>query len=148
MDGTMKTKLADMLLLATTKHDGQFDKSGQPYMMHVLKVMHYTKTEDEELNCIALGHDLVEDTDVTVEYIEKHFGRRVAEGIGAMTKRKGQSYNDYLLQVASNQDAIRVKMADLRHNSDIRRLKGVTEKDIKRTIKYHEAYEFLKGELR
>lgn len=137
--------LNKMLVLATTKFDGVFDKGGNPYILHCLKVMYYIKSDDEELQCIALGHDLVEDTDVT--YVQLRllgFTERVIEGIRAMTKVPGETHEEYVAKVKSNPDAIRVKLADLRHNSDIRRLKGVTEKDIKRIAKYHAMYLELK----
>lgn len=137
--------LNKMLVLATTKFDGVFDKGGNPYILHCLKVMYYIKSDDEELQCIALGHDLVEDTDVT--YVQLRligFTERVIEGIRAMTKVPGETHEEYVAKVKANPDAIRVKLADLRHNSDIRRLKGVTEKDIKRIAKYHAMYLELK----
>lgn len=133
--------LSNMLLLATEAHDGQFDKAGKPYILHPLKVMHYLKTDDEELMCIALGHDLIEDTDVTYKTLHSfHFSTRVIDGIYSMTRQPDQSYDEYKQQVLANEDAMRVKLCDLRHNSDIRRLKGVTEKDIARVVKYHKFY--------
>ena len=133
--------LGKMLVLATNSHDGQFDKGGKPYIMHCLKVMHYLKTDDEELMCIALGHDLVEDTKVTYHQLnELGFSERVIEGIWSLTKQRGQTYDEYKRQVFASEDAMRVKLCDLRHNSDIRRLKGVTEKDIQRIAKYHQFY--------
>ena len=137
--------LSNMLVLATNAHAGQFDKSGSPYILHPLKVMHYLKTDDEELNCIALGHDVVEDTDVTYAKLrEVGMSERVINGIRALTKVPGETLDEYKVRVKVNPDAIKVKRCDLRHNSDIRRLKGVTEKDIKRTVKYHEFYNELK----
>ena len=133
--------LGKMLVLATNKHAGQFDKSGAPYILHCLKVMHYTKSEDEELNCIALGHDVVEDTNTTwQELYDLGMTARVVKGIEALTKRPGESYDDYKERVKANPDARKVKKADLRHNSDIRRLKGITEKDLQRNEKYHRFY--------
>ena len=133
--------LGKMLVLATNKHAGQFDKSGAPYILHCLKVMHYTKSEDEELNCIALGHDVVEDTNTTwQELYDLGMTARVVKGIEALTKRPGESYDDYKERVKANVDARKVKKADLRHNSDIRRLKGITEKDLQRNEKYHRFY--------
>jgi len=130
-----------MLLLATNAHDGQFDKAGKAYILHCLKVMHYLKSDDEELQCIALGHDLVEDTHVTYrQLLDLGFSNRVIEGIRSLTKQRGQTYDEYKEQVFASRDAMRVKMADLRHNSDIRRLKGVTDKDIARIKKYHKFY--------
>lgn len=137
--------LDKMLVLATTKFAGIFDKGGAPYILHCLKVMYYVKSDDEELLCIALGHDLVEDTDVTyADLREMGFTERVIIGIRAMTKVPGETNNEYIERIKACHDAILVKLADLRHNSDIRRLKGVTEKDVKRIEKYHKMYMELK----
>ena len=75
------------------------------------------------------------------------FSERVIEGVRALTKLPGQTEEEYILGILSNKDAIRVKMCDLRHNSDIRRLKGVTEKDIRRVEKYHKMYKRLEAAL-
>lgn len=140
----MLTMLSKMLLLATTEHNGQFDKSGAPYILHSLRVMHYLSTDDEELMCIALGHDLCEDTGVTFAMlVEEGFSARIVEGINCLTKQNGESYDEYKSKVMSNKDAVLVKMADLRHNSDLRRLKGVTEKDVARTAKCMRFYKEL-----
>jgi (p)ppGpp synthase/HD superfamily hydrolase len=137
--------LNKMLVLATTKFDGVFDKGGAPYILHCLKVMYYLKTDDEELQCIGLGHDLVEDTDVTYQLLrEMGFTDRIINGIRAMTKVPGETNSEYMDRIKANHDAVRCKLADLRHNSDIRRLKGVSEKDIKRIAKYHSMYLELK----
>lgn len=131
--------LANMLLIAANAHADQFDKGGKPYILHPLKVMHYLKTEDEELQCIALGHDLIEDTDVTYsELASAGMSTRVVEGIRALTKVRGESYTEYKQRVFQNRDAMLVKLCDLRHNTDIRRLKGITDKDAARIARYHE----------
>ena len=130
--------LNKMLVLATNAHSGQYDRGGNPYILHCLKVMHYLKSDDEELQCIALGHDIVEDTDVTYkQLVEEGFTERIIKGIQCLNKQRGETYDEYKLRVFSSEDAMKVKLADLRHNSDIRRLKGVTEKDIARVEKYH-----------
>lgn len=137
--------LSAMLVLATTKHDGQYDKGGKPYILHPLRVMYCLKSEDEELNCIALGHDLVEDTDVTYNQLRSMgFTERIISGIRALTKVPGEDQEEVMVRITSNPDAIKVKLQDLRHNSDIRRLKGVTAKDIARIQKYHTMYLALK----
>ena len=116
MKGTM---LSNMLMLATYKHAGQVDKSGQPYILHPLTVMQLLYTDDEELQCIALGHDLIEDTGTTTQDLENlGFSTRVVEGIWALTRSPGQLYSLYQLQVMANPDAIRVKLCDLQHNLD------------------------------
>lgn len=133
--------LSDMLVFVTGKHAGQYDKGGQPYVLHPLKVMYYLKTDDEELQCIALGHDVIEDTNATYEDL-KEIGAtdRVINGIKALTKVPGETYDEYRARVKANPDAVKVKKCDLRHNSDIRRLKGVTSKDLDRIEKYHRFY--------
>lgn len=138
--------LNKMLVLATTEFSGKFDKGGTPYILHCLKVMYYLKAEhDEELQCIGLGHDLVEDTGVTYAQLrEMGFTERIIVGIRAMTKVPGETNDEYMARIKANADAIRVKLCDLRHNSDIRRLKGVTAKDIARIEKYHTMYLVLK----
>lgn len=133
--------LSKMISLATHRHAGQFDKGGRPYILHPLTVMHRLRTDDEELQCIAVGHDLLEDTQTRpMELYDLGFSDRVVSGILALTKDDGDNEENYRLQVKSNPDAVRVKIEDLRHNSDIRRLKGVTEKDIARMVRYHEFY--------
>jgi len=133
--------IAQMLHIATSAHHGQFDKGGMPYILHPLKVMHYLKSDDEELMCIALGHDVIEDTSVTYADLRvAGISERVIDAIRALTKQPGQTLDEYKLVVMSSIDAMRVKMADLRHNSDIRRLKGVTEKDLARMTKYQMFY--------
>lgn len=140
--------LAQMLHIATTAHHGQFDRGGNPYILHPLKVMHYLKSTDEELMCMALAHDVIEDTSVTyAELRAAGMPERVIEGIRALTKQPGQTYEEYKQGVFASEDAMRVKMADLRHNTDIRRLKGVTEKDIARMAKYHQFYMEIRARL-
>lgn len=140
--------LDKMLVIATNAHAGQFDRGGNPYILHPLKVMHYLKTDDEELMCMALGHDVVEDTKVTYRDLrDAGISDRVIAGIRALTKLPGQTYDEYKEGVFANVDAMRVKMADLRHNTDIRRLKGITEKDIERMVKYQKFYLELQARL-
>lgn len=133
--------LGRMLVLVTNAHGGQYDRGGQPYILHPLKVMHYLKSNDEELQCIALGHDVVEDTDVTYKDLRDNgISERVVAGIRALTKVPGETLDEYKARVYANRDAMLVKKSDLRHNTDIRRLKGVTEKDIARMARYHQFY--------
>lgn len=140
--------LGKMIVIATNAHAGQFDRGGNPYILHPLHVMSYLKTDDEELMCIALAHDVVEDTSVTYKELrEAGMTERIIAGIKALTKQPGQTYEEYKAGVFANMDAMRVKMCDLRHNTDIRRLKGVTEKDIARMAKYHAFYMELKAKL-
>lgn len=140
--------LGKVLVLATNAHAGQFDRGGKPYILHPLKVMHYLKSDDEELQCMALLHDVIEDTNTTWHDLEViGCTPRVIAGVKALTKMPGQSYDEYKEGVFANEDAMRVKMADLRHNTDIRRLKGVTQKDLDRLAKYNRFFMELQSRL-
>lgn len=140
--------LSKMLIVMVNGHAGQFDRGGKPYALHPLTVMHSLRSDDEELQCIALGHDLLEDTDVTIRDLrDLGITERVIAGMVALTKMPGQTLEEYKERVFANRDAMLVKRADLRHNSDIRRLKGVTEKDIARVAKYHLFYTEIEARL-
>lgn len=143
--------ISKMLKICVEKFDGIFDKSGQPYIFHLLKVMHYAKCDDdEELACICVGHDLIEDIfahDHTAGYAylrREGFSERIIIGIRNLTKVEGESDEAYIERVKSSIDSIRAKLSDLRHNSDIRRLKGLRDKDLARIAKYHWMYLALK----
>lgn len=137
-------KLSLMYSVAASAHKYQLDKNGRPYFEHVLAVMlKLPDTADNDLKCIALGHDLIEDTGITYKYLIEVFGFRIADGIYSLTKHEWQTYEQYLEQVRSNKDARIVKLCDLRHNTDITRLPGTSEKDLARLAKYAKAYEYL-----
>jgi len=134
------------LIIATVAHANQYDKGGKPYILHPLAVMHKLRTVDEELMCIAILHDVVEDTDVTWQKLrEEGMTDRIIEGVRCLTKIRGETYEEYKLKVKSNPDSIAVKKCDLQHNTDIRRLQGVTEKDIRRMERYFNFYIELKS---
>ncbi len=140
--------LDKMLVIATNAHHGQFDRGGRPYILHPLRVMSFLKSDDEELQCIALGHDVVEDTKVTYKDLrDAGISERVIAGIRALTKVPGETLEEYKERVFASNDAMQVKLCDLRHNTDIRRLKGVTEKDIARMAKYHTFYLEIQARL-
>ena len=137
-----------MLVIATNAHHGQYDKGGKPYILHPLRVMSYLKEDNEELQCIALGHDVIEDTNVTYEDLRNAgISERVIAGIRALTKLPGQTYNEYKQGVFANVDAMKVKLCDLRHNTDIRRLKGISDKDVERMVKYQKFYIEIQSKL-
>jgi len=131
-------RLATAIAFAAKKHENQIDKSGMPYILHPLKVMHYLKTNtDFELMCGAVLHDVIEDCGVTYDELrEIGMSERVIDIVRAMTKVPGESADEYITRLKSHPDFIRVKLADLRHNMDARRLKGISEKDAKRMDKY------------
>lgn len=134
-------ELALAIKIAAEGHLNQKDKGGNPYILHPLKVMHYLKSDDFQLMAIAALHDVVEDTDVTAaDLVMMGFSNRVVCAVVLLTKTPNQTPEEYFNGIASNYDAIRVKLADLRHNSDVRRLKGLGDKDLLRIRKYHDMY--------
>ncbi len=140
--------LSNAIVLATNAHQGQFDKGGNPYILHPLAVMHMVDSVEEEVRAIAVLHDVIEDTKTTYEDLVKAgMSARVIEGVMAMTKQLGETFAYYKGKVMKNKDAMLVKAADLRHNSDFRRLKGITDKDIERLGKYQVFYYEIMQEL-
>jgi (p)ppGpp synthase/HD superfamily hydrolase len=143
--------LARMIALAAKAHENQTDKAGRPYISHCIAVMSMISAEhpdDYELQCIAIGHDIIEDTKVTYAELDAlGCTQRTIEGIRSMTRQRGMTEEEYLRQVLANPDSIKVKMKDIIHNSDIRRLKGLTEKDFARAQKYQKSYMILKEAL-
>lgn len=105
---------------AEKAHAGQVDKSGAPYIEHPRRVAQYLieDFEDEVTVVIGLLHDVVEDTDVSLDDIELEFGTEVRLGVDAMTKRKGESLEDYCARVRLNERARAVKRKDVKDNTD------------------------------
>lgn len=134
--------LAKAIDIASTAHNKQFDKGGKPYILHPLRIMFNLKTDDLELMMIAVLHDVVEDCkEWTIERLKKEgFTDRVINALTVLTHPKDEPYCDYIERVSTNIDAIIVKLEDLRDNSDITRLKGVSDSDFERTKKYHTSY--------
>ena len=128
--------------IAKKAHLGQVDKAGEDYIKHPEKVASFVKTDEEK--AVAYLHDVIEDTELTLEDLNKYdFSKEALEAVDIITKKRGEDYQSYLNSVKKNKLARAVKLADLRHNSDLTRLIKVTEKDIKRKEKYQKAIDFL-----
>lgn len=140
--------LSSAIVLATNAHAGQYDKGGKSYILHCLAVMYLLNSNDDELNSAAILHDIIEDTKTTYQdLVLAGMSDRVIKIVRNMTKQPGQTYEEYKQQVLSDRDTMLVKRADLTHNSDIRRLKGVSEKDIDRMAKYHRFFLEINSKL-
>ena len=136
--------LEDAIALAVEAHRGQTDKIGQPYVLHVLRVMFRCETDTERI--VAVLHDVVEDTGRSFDDL-RHLGysEEVLAALDCVTKRDGESYEKFVERAAQNSVARRVKLADLEDNMDVRRLKQVTEKDAERLTRYVKAWRRLKA---
>ena len=138
----MSTMLDLALKIATEAHKGQKDKGGRDYINHPLTVASLCDTEEEKI--VALLHDVVEDTDVTLQNLKDYgFSSEILDAVNCITKKPGVSYDDYLLKVKNNELARKVKIADMTHNSDISRIPNPTDKDYARVEKYKEKIQYL-----
>ena len=135
-------KLIKAFLLCMVKHWKQKDKAGKRYVWHPIHVMINVKGYNEKI--VALLHDIVEDTEVTVPDLKNlKFSKEVIEAVDVITKKKEQEYFSYLKSIRDNSIAKKVKIEDLKHNSDLKRLRSITQKDIDRAIKYKKAIDYL-----
>lgn len=131
------------LSIAKKAHKGQYDKAGVDYIEHPLFVASLVDTQEEK--AVALLHDVLEDSPYTAEkLILAGLPETVVSAVQILTKKKGQDYQQYLELVKSSPIARRVKLADLKHNSDLSRLATVTEKDLERLEKYKKAIDYLR----
>ena len=135
---TVLTKKA--LKISFDAHKNQVDKGGMPYVYHPF---HLAEQLDDELStCVALLHDVVEDTDITLDELKSNgFPDEVIEALSLMTHRDNVPYLDYVRAMKDNPIArkVKVKLADLAHNSDLTRLDKVDDKAIERINKYKQA---------
>lgn len=130
------------LKLCFEAHKKQVDKSGMPYVFHPFHLAEQMKTE--ETTVVALLHDLVEDTDYTIEDLTSMgFSKSITDAIALMTHANDVEYMDYVREIKSNPIAKAVKLADLKHNSDLTRLDVVDEKALSRREKYLKAIKLL-----
>jgi putative GTP diphosphokinase len=135
-------KLIKAFLLCMVKHWKQKDKAGKRYVWHPIHVMINVKGYNEKI--VALLHDIVEDTDVTIPDLKNlKFSKEVVEAVDVISKKKDQEYFSYLKLIKDNSIAKKVKIEDLKHNSDLKRLRSISQNDIERAIKYKKAIDYL-----
>lgn len=133
--------LAKALNIAYSAHQGQIDKGGIPYIQHPIRVALNCLTDDEKI--VALLHDVIEDTSVTVEeLINEGFNQNIIDAIISLTKKNGEDYMTFIRRVSSNELATLVKIQDLKDNMDLRRLNG---KPHWKMGGYQKALSFLEG---
>ena len=131
--------------IAETAHFGQLDKAGVDYIEHPRAVASMVNGVNEKI--CALLHDVMEDTEFPESALRILFGDEIVDTL-LLTHRDGESYEEYIEKISKSELATKVKIADLTHNSDLTRLRTVTEKDIQRYNKYQKSIEFLKSKLK
>lgn len=144
MRNELMNDLERAILIAVNAHRGQLDKQGLPYVLHPLRVM--LKQKDPDARVAAVLHDVVEDTEVTLEELtEAGFSAEALEAVKLLTHAKNVPYLDYVKALAANPIARQVKLADLEDNLDPSRILDITAKDLARLEKYREAKVFLEA---
>lgn len=137
---TEQTKKA--MKLCFEAHKDQLDKSGLPYVSHPYHLAEQMETE--ETTVVALLHDIVEDTAYTIADLTKMgFAKPITDAIALMTHDDNVDYMDYVRKIKENPIAKAVKLADLKHNSDLSRLDRIDEKALSRREKYQKAIALL-----
>ena len=137
---TNLTKKAIKLMFEA--HKEQKDKTGLPYVFHPFYLA--TQMEDEITCTVALLHDLVEDTSYTFEdLITLGFLSEVINALRYLTHNDDVEYLDYVRKIKENKIAMKVKIADLKHNSDMSRLDNPIPYDYERAEKYKKALAIL-----
>ena len=132
------------LKLCFEAHKNQVDKTDMPYVFHPF---HLAECMDDEISTVcALLHDVIEDTDYTFDDLRgMGFPEEVIEALTLLTHDPAVPYMDYVKIIATNPTAKKVKIADLKHNSDLTRMNEIDEYAIRRTKKYKDALAFLQG---
>ena len=130
------------LRISFEAHRNQIDRSGVPYIYHPYEVASHM--DDEFSTCVALLHDVIEDTAITPDHLRKEgFPEEVVQAVICMTHSKGVPYMDYIKSIKRNPLATKVKLADLDHNSDLSRLDDPSPADFVRMVKYKAAKGYL-----
>lgn len=125
-------------------HKDQRDKSGVPYVFHPFHLAEQMTSEDSTI--AALLHDTIGDTDITEEYLRSQgFKPEIIDAIILLTRKNNEDYFEYIKRIKDNPIAKEVKIADLRHNSDLGRLNFIRDEDFRRNEKYWTALEMLTG---
>lgn len=138
------SNLQTAITLAVQAHQGQMDKSGQPYILHPLRVMFRCRTESGRI--VAILHDVIEDTPTTPDDLRRlGFSEEILAALDCVTKRQGENYADFVERAAANPIAREVKLADLEDNMDLRRLgeAELTPKAVDRLNRYMKAWQRL-----
>jgi (p)ppGpp synthase/HD superfamily hydrolase len=132
------------IALAALAHVGQVDKAGAPYILHPLRVM--LRLEGMEERIVAALHDVVEDSDWTLERLRNEgFSEIILQAIDAVSRRPDEDYNEFIVRASKNSIGSRVKLADLEDNSDLSRLTEVTDRDLARLRKYQRGIAILQA---
>lgn len=132
------TLIERAIAIAEQQHAGQVDKAGRPYIEHPLRVMKAMSNDAERI--VAILHDVIEDTDLTLnDLAAEGFPDYILEALDSVTRRDGETYDDFVARAAKNPIGRRVKYADLQDNANLARIATPTAADLARAEKYRRA---------
>lgn len=125
--------------IAAAAHEGAYDKSGQPYIMHPLRMMMRMKSTEAMITAVL--HDVVEDSEWTFDGLrECGFSETILAALDGVTSRDEEPYEDFIERAAGNAISREVKIADLEDNMNMLRLNEVGQKQLDRLAKYHRSW--------
>jgi (p)ppGpp synthase/HD superfamily hydrolase len=131
--------IEDAIIFATEAHRGQVDRAGSSYILHPLRLMCRMETDTERM--IAVLHDVIEDTDYTLDDLRRiGYSDEIVEAVDCLSRREDETYEQFIQRIKPNALARRVKLADLLDNMDIRRAGLLQEKDLERLQRYQNAW--------
>lgn len=136
------SNLEKAISVALNAHAGQVDKAGCPYILHPLRLM--LKFEMEQERIAAVLHDVVEDSDITLDNLSDiGFSKLIIEAVDHLTKMDGEDYNDFINRLSGNELARKIKIEGLKDNLNVTRIESLSSKDLARVERYHKALKFL-----
>lgn len=142
----LREQLKQAINITIKAHEKQVDKSNQPYIGHLFRVMEAGVTLEEKI--VGILHDLIEDTKITLANLfMEGFSENIIDAVHTLTKLENEDYDNYIQRVKKSDLAVRVKLNDLADNMDLRRLKELTDEDVTRMRKYLSAYNQLTNKI-
>ncbi len=140
------SNLDKAIAVATEAHTGQTDKAGQPYILHPLRLMLKFQVEIEMI--VAVMHDVIEDSNFTLNDLKKlGFSEIILEAIDYLSKKDNESYETFISRLSENKLARKIKIEDIKDNLNLARLDKITDKDLARVKKYHQALKLLTNNI-
>ncbi|RPJ52617.1 MAG: HD domain-containing protein [Acidobacteria bacterium] len=140
------TPLEKAIFIAVQAHAGAKDKAGEPYILHPLRMMMKMRTEAQRV--VAVLHDVVEDSDWTVDGLRREgFSEEILTAVDHLTRRPGEDYEAFVRRAVQDPLALPVKIADLEDNLEQSRLKEPTDEDQARMARYQKALAYAKSQL-
>ena len=151
----MPSRLQKAIYLAVKAHRNAEDPPGEPYIVHPMRVLLAVSQgndagQDENLRCVAILHDTLERTKITVSDLKAAgMPKAVVRAVQMLTHGGDETYADYVVKLKTDRLARQVKIADLLDNADLRRVtfRAGKGKDRKRVIRYSASYKFLTDQL-